>query len=256
MINDNWKKWIDTNVKRGCKKEDLLHSMMASGINKSEAQQALSITDEIVTYPYDKLPSKNLLKSNVIVLGNDITKVYVMDNLLNISQCDQLRYLSTQKLRPSTVTTNAKNYRTSYTHDFDSSHPIYAEVDNILSKFINIRLSYAEPTQVQRYLVDNKFDEHTDWFNPHEKEWSYTANKGQRTWTITVYLNDVEEGDGGETEFPKLGVKIQPKLGRLVAWNNLLPTGQGNGDTLHKGCKVERGEKFIITKWFRDKHQT
>ncbi len=140
-----------------------------------------------------------------------------------------------------------------YTHDFDSSHPIYAEVDNILSKFINIPLNYGESTQVQRYLVGNKFDEHTDWFNPHHEEWAYTRNKGQRTWTITVYLNDVEEG--GETEFPKLGVKIQPRLGRLVAWNNLLPSGQGNEDTLHKGCQVKKGKKFIITKWFRDKHQ-
>jgi len=252
-LDNKWKEWIDTNLERGCNKEDLLHSMMLSGVNKSVAQQALLISNKIVTYPYDKLPSMNLLNNNVVVLGNDITKVYVIDNLLNISQCNKLKYLSTQKLRPSTTTTNTRYYRTSCTHDFDSSHPVYEQIDNILSKFINISLNYAEPTQVQRYLEGNKFDEHTDWFNPHHEEWIYTANKGQRTWTLTVYLNDVEEG--GETEFPKLDIKIQPKLGRLVAWNNLLPTGKGNDDTLHKGCQVKRGEKFIITKWFRDKFQ-
>ena len=252
-LNEGWKQWIDINLKRGCEKNDLLHSMIVSGVKESVAKQALSISSDIITYPYDKLPSTNLLEKNVIVFGNDETKIYVMNNFLNPAQCHTLQYLSTQKLRPSTTTTNEKYYRTSYTHDFDSSHPVYAEIDNILSKFINIPLHFAEPTQVQRYLVGDKFDEHTDWFNPNHEEWAYTANKGQRTWTITVYLNDVE--DGGETEFPKLNIKIKPKMGRLVAWNNLLSTGQGNHDTLHKGCQVTQGQKFIITKWFRDKYQ-
>ena len=249
-MDDRWKEWIDTNLKRGCKKEDMFHMMIASGILPSVAKQALSISDAITIYPYDELPSKNL--SLCTVLGNDSTKLYVMDNVLSKTQCKTLRRLSVGKLRPSTTTTNVKNFRTSSTHDFDSSDPMYAKVDNILSKFINIPLNYGEVTQVQRYLVGNKFDEHTDWFSPHSPEWAF-ATKGQRTWTVTVYLNDVEEG--GETEFPKLGVTLKPKMGRLVAWNNLLTSGEGNDETLHKGCQVKKGKKFIITKWFRDKVQ-
>ena len=252
-LDESWTEWIRTNLEIGCNKEDLLHSMLVSGVNINVAKQALMITSEVILYPYDKLPTSNLLKSDVSILGKEHTKIYVMDNLLNPAQCHTLQYLSKQKLRPSTITTNEKYYRTSYTHDFDSSHPVYSEIDNVISRFINIPLNFAEPTQVQRYLIGDKFDDHTDWFDPTHKEWEYAGNKGQRTWTITVYLNDVKEG--GETEFPKLDLKIQPKEGRVVAWNILLPTGQGNFDTLHKGCEVKKGQKFIITKWFRDKQQ-
>ena len=145
-MDDRWKEWIDTNLKRGCKKEDMFHMMIASGILPSVAKQALSISDAITIYPYDELPSKNL--SLCTVLGNDSTKLYVMDNVLSKTQCKTLRRLSVGKLRPSTTTTNVKNFRTSSTHDFDSSDPMYAKVDNILSKFINIPLNYGEVTQV------------------------------------------------------------------------------------------------------------
>jgi len=64
-----------------------------------------------------------------------------------------------------------------------------------------------------------------------------------------IYLNDPE--GGGETEFPDLGLKVTPKLGRAVVWNNLLETGQGNDKTRHQSLPVTAGTKTIITKWFR-----
>jgi homospermidine synthase len=72
---------------------------------------------------------------------------------------------------------------------------------------------------------------------------------GQRTWTFMIYLNDVE--GGGETEFPEIGVKLTPKRGRAVAWNNLRASGEGNELTRHQSLPVTAGTKTIITKWFR-----
>ena len=46
---------------------------------------------------------------------------------------------------------------------------------------------------------------------------------GQRTWTTMIYLNDVEEG--GETYFKYLNLKIKPKKGLLIGWNNLYING-------------------------------
>ena len=37
----------------------------------------------------------------------------------------------------------------------------------------------------------------------------------------------------------------------LVLWNNALPDGTVNDDTLHAATPVERGVKYVITKWFR-----
>ena len=64
-----------------------------------------------------------------------------------------------------------------------------------------------------------------------------------------VYLNEPE--GGGETEFPDLGMKVTPKPGRAVIWNNLRRTGEGNDHTRHQSLPVTGGTKTIITKLFR-----
>ena len=66
-----------------------------------------------------------------------------------------------------------------------------------------------------------------------------------------VFLNDVPEG--GATWFPQAGVKIAPKRGMLLAWNNMSPDGTPNGLTLHEGMPVVEGVKYIVTKWFRER---
>jgi prolyl 4-hydroxylase len=38
----------------------------------------------------------------------------------------------------------------------------------------------------------------------------------------------------------------------MLIWNNLLPDGSPNYDTLHEGMRVTEGQKYIITKWFRE----
>ena len=61
--------------------------------------------------------------------------------------------------------------------------------------------------------------------------------------------HDVEEG--GVTEFPRIGVSVPPEEGALMIWNNALPDGRPNPDTLHAALPVVRGVKYVVTKWFR-----
>ena len=77
----------------------------------------------------------------------------------------------------------------------------------------------------------------------------HTAVGGQRTWTVMIYLNDVQEG--GQTIFHRLGKCYQPKAGLALAWNNLYVDGRLNRDTLHESLPVLGGTKWVITKWFR-----
>ena len=65
-----------------------------------------------------------------------------------------------------------------------------------------------------------------------------------------IYLNDVPEG--GETWFPTAGIKVKPRAGLLLAWNNMKPDGSPNEATLHEGMAVVSGVKYIVTKWFRE----
>ncbi|MET4131553.1 hypothetical protein ABIE62_000665 [Porphyrobacter sp. MBR-155] len=51
--------------------------------------------------------------------------------------------------------------------------------------------------------------------------------------------------------FSALGIEITPQPGVLLIWNNALPDGCPNDATLHAGLPVERGAKYVITKWYR-----
>jgi hypothetical protein len=60
-----------------------------------------------------------------------------------------------------------------------------------------------------------------------------------RTLTYIIYLNDVEEGVGGTTEF-LCGKTIQPKAGKIV----LFPA---NFAYIHRGTKLKKGSKYLLT---------
>jgi len=71
-----------------------------------------------------------------------------------------------------------------------------------------------------------------------------------------VYLNDVEEG--GETGFDMarpLGevIKIEPKKGRVVVFDNLKPDGTLNRRSRHAGLPVIKGEKWAFNLWLRER---
>jgi prolyl 4-hydroxylase len=108
----------------------------------------------------------------------------------------------------------------------------------------------GETMQAQKYEIGQYYKEHWDFFNPITEEYkTYCEWMGQRTWTAMIYLNDVKEG--GETYFKHLKLRIKPKKGTLIAWNNLYRNGLPNMKTMHEACPPVSGPKYVITKWFR-----
>ncbi len=69
-----------------------------------------------------------------------------------------------------------------------------------------------------------------------------------------AFLNSVAEG--GHTDFSEIGASIEPKPGVLLIWNNARPDGTPNEATLHAGTPVIKGEKYILTKWYRTRKWT
>jgi len=74
---------------------------------------------------------------------------------------------------------------------------------------------------------------------------------GQRTWTAMIFLNEPE--GGGQTAFEKAGLKVAPRTGNLLAWNNMNAIGEPNLFSLHQGMPVTGGVKYIVTKWHRER---
>jgi prolyl 4-hydroxylase len=66
-----------------------------------------------------------------------------------------------------------------------------------------------------------------------------------------MYLNDVEAG--GSTVFPEVGVDVLPRRGNAVYFAYCSENGALDPRTLHGGSPVGAGEKWIATKWFRER---
>ncbi|MHB8425017.1 MAG: 2OG-Fe(II) oxygenase [Gammaproteobacteria bacterium] len=112
--------------------------------------------------------------------------------------------------------------------------------------------NHAEPISVLRYLPGEEYRPHYDHFAVDEHGAPMVRDdNGQRTMTVFVYLNAVDAG--GETDFPRLALRVQPQKGKAVAFLNCDTAGNPNPDTLHAGLPVMRGEKWLATLWFRER---
>ena len=179
-------------------------------------------------------------------------ELFVLRGFLDDGTCAALIQRIDERRRPSEIADDLgiANFRTSETCDLDWKDPVVGEVDSKIADLLGLSLEASEPLQGQRYAPGQEFKPHTDTFEPGGYDYLvHTMDRGQRTWTAMIYLNEPE--DGGATRFKTIGKTVQPETGKLLAWNNLLPDGHPNPATLHQGMKVRRGTKYVLTKWFR-----
>jgi prolyl 4-hydroxylase len=156
--------------------------------------------------------------------------------------------------RPSTIADDNGDayFRTSETCDLAADLPPVQRIEALLTDLTGLDPAYGEPLQGQRYAEGQEFKPHTDYFTPGGRDFqTYCALSGNRTWTFMVYLNEVAAG--GATRFKLAGKTFQPEPGKLLCWNNRLPDGGVNHQTLHHGMKVRKGVKYVITKWYRER---
>jgi prolyl 4-hydroxylase len=180
--------------------------------------------------------------------------MFIRKDFLDAATCTELMRQIDADRRPSTIADPNGDYafRTSETCDLKSSDPVVAEVERRISHFMGIDPLHGEPLQGQRYEVGQEFKAHTDYFEPTGADYArYCTVAGQRTWTVMIYLNEVDAG--GATRFKAIDKIVQPEVGKLLAWNNLRPNGTPNPSTLHHAMKVRAGTKYVITKWFRER---
>ena len=191
-------------------------------------------------------------------IGDEDTPVYVIENFLTPEECSTIINSAQGNMTPSDLThyDGDDDFRTSETCYFNKKDNAHNKIENKICEFMGLPTNTCEPCQIQHYNIGNQFKAHHDYFHAGIDDQFFGDDsdyQGQRTWTFTVYLNDVEEG--GTTEFVTLNKSVYPKTGRAAVWYNLKKDGVPNERTLHRGTPVKKGEKYIITKWFRDRVQ-
>lgn len=188
-----------------------------------------------------------------VKLPSDHAAAWKVPNYLDVPTCKRLVAMIDANRRPSTLLSDSGNssFRTSESCDMDRRSDEIRPIDEGLAHLLGLDPAWGETMQGQRYAPGQYFKAHHDYFHEGESYWpAMKASGGQRVWTAMIFLNDVEEG--GATWFPQAGVRVKPKRGTLLAWNNMNPDGSPNTATLHEGTAVSEGVKYIITKWFRE----
>ena len=109
---------------------------------------------------------------------------------------------------------------------------------------INISLDNMESLQILEYKKDQFYEAHHDYL-PSQLQ----MQCGPRVLTLFMYLSDVEEG--GATNFVRLGIKNEPKLGRIILWPNTLDSNITIIDdrTVHEAQPVIKGVKYAANGW-------
>jgi len=113
---------------------------------------------------------------------------------------------------------------------------IVERIEHRLAALSGLRLEELERLNMVRYALGEYFSEHHD---------------GKfRSRTIFVYLNDLPEGDTGDTFFRVLNLRFRPRTGCAVMWENRTTDGKEDARVLHEGLPPQHGVKYGVNCFF------
>ena len=162
---------------------------------------------------------------------------------------------------------STKNIRTSsgtFLASKEEKSGALKRVEEKMARATHIPASHGEAYNVLRYEIGQKYDSHYDMFDPLQ----YGPQKSQRVASFLLYLTTPDEG--GETVFPlegeggmkrlhgidytscEVGLKVKPRKGDALLFWSVHPNNTFDRSSLHGGCPVVSGTKFVATKWIHD----
>ena len=182
-----------------------------------------------------------------------------LGNVLDAEECDALIELARPRLKPSTLvdpltgTDIVSDKRSSYGMFFRlAENDLIARLDRRLSALMNLPLENGEGLQVLHYPTGGGSEPHFDYLQPgNAANRESIARSGQRVSTLVTYLNDVPAG--GQTVFPTLGWAVSPLRGNAVYFEYCDDAGRVDPRSLHASAPVAQGEKWVVTKWMRQR---
>ena len=189
-----------------------------------------------------------------IVSGQPVIRRFA--RLLTTEESEYLIGLSSPYLVPAEVLDRSRNQATQSRVRTNSVAAFSAVHLDLVVHAINLRLARAaalpatngELLNVLMYRPGEEYRPHFDFF---PIELAKADPNGQRIRTLLVYLNN--DYDGGETNFVTLGLKIKGEPGDAILFHNCDAAGAPDRATLHAGLPVARGEKWLLSKWYREK---
>jgi prolyl 4-hydroxylase len=270
QLSPDWRNWIVENLARGCDPQSLIADMVRNNFDADYARGAVlfgpaAVSAQANAYVYEtpRFPPGNIIRTPDrdvrVVTRIERPVIALLDSLLSDEECDELVRRSQDKLQRSTTVDPTRGThevipdRSSDGTFFPvNADPFIAQLDRRIAALMNWPVAHGEGLQILRYGTGGQYTPHFDYFPPNDPgSRVHTANGGQRISSLVIYLNDVE--DGGSTVFPELKLTVGPKKGAAVYFEYCNSRDQVDPLTLHGGMPVLKGEKWIATKWMRQR---
>jgi prolyl 4-hydroxylase len=189
-----------------------------------------------------------------VMLAVEAPPLRVFDGLLDAEECSALIELARPRLaRARTVDAHGGHqvdaHRTSDGMFFALGElPLVRRIESRIAALLGVPADHGEGLQVLHYLPGQQYEPHQDWIDPEQPGYAaITATGGQRVASVVMYLNTPEAGGG--TAFPEIGLTVAAQRGAAVCFTY----HSGDVASLHAGLPVLRGEKWIATKWLRER---
>ena len=263
--------WLVSQIARGCSLDSMIASMQVAGYAASNARDMVvkAFTDA------GKLPNHSLQaqsawqkiapkRGNLDVMKPTISlnspRLMVFDGFLSDVECDTLVQLSKAKMEDSTVIDPITGQfvkhpeRTSRgTHFEHQSSDVVITIENRITEVFGFETKQQEAIQILQYSLGGEYKAHFDFFSPSDaSSHALIAEGGQRLATLIMYLNTPLEG--GSTDLPNLGLSVRANKGSALYFENINQQGEVDERTLHAGMPIIAGEKWIATKWLRERN--
>ncbi|HTN49314.1 MAG TPA: 2OG-Fe(II) oxygenase [Burkholderiaceae bacterium] len=282
--------WFHDMVKRGSTPDAAVQSLLAAGYQENYARAAADAAFKAVPRPAppppaeapapptDPVPSEasesQNLSQQLVQMPNTIVtadreihmlfaltapRIILFGDLLSAEECEEMIKLSRGKLERSSVVNNETGsydvhpHRTSYGTYFNrGENELIRRIESRIAELVQFPLTHGEPIQILHYHTGGEYKPHFDYFDPKQPGNEQVLTQGgQRIATLIMYLNDVEAG--GSTVFPEVGIDVLPRRGNAVYFAYCAENGVLDPRSLHGGSPVGAGEKWIATKWFRER---
>lgn len=263
--------WLTAQLAAGHAPAALQRSMVETGWAPHIAQAALSACTSPPSAPTPTPQPGHLgpdlqRHPSVIDVGDRQVQVLMslakpqlvlFGNLLSDAECDQLIADARPAMaRSRTVATQSSGEeinpdRTSQGMFYTRGQtPTVQRLEARIAQLLRWPVENGEGLQVLNYLPGAQYKPHHDYFNPSEPSSAAILQRGgQRVGTLVIYLNDVPAG--GCTFFPETQLRIHPRKGHAVFF--AYPKADASSLSLHGGDPVIAGEKWIATKWLRER---
>lgn len=267
-IPQTWKSYLHKGKNEGVNLKQLFDIAVRSGLDPCSTVMELGGFDQTQLMHYDVQKHKaNLWQTwaspplidaeftpRAWKVDTNLAQLYEIPKFLNHQECKEVISAINKNLVQSGVSDDdyekSRNSRTCVIKNVDVN--LTKRLDEKICRLIGVNPCLSESIEGVRYDPGQFFIKHSDYFVPNTDSYNkHCKIAGQRTWTVMIYLNWVKEG--GETVFSDIGRTFSPVVGTALCWNNLYSDGNLNHYTQHESLPVIKGNKYVITKWFRER---